>query len=86
MDRHRIAIGVTVLASVVGGLVGAAAANAGAAECSGPGMGISSTDDVCADLVATLAQRLGLVTAAVTAIIVLTLMGLARLAERGRGT
>lgn len=86
MDRHRLAIGVTVLASVVGGMVGAAAANAGAAECSGPGIGVASTDNVCAHLVATLAQRVGLVTAAATAIIVLTIMGLSRLAERGRGT
>jgi hypothetical protein len=85
MDRHRIAIAVMVLASVVGGLVGAAAANAGAAECAGPGVGVS-TDDVCAQLVATLAPRLGLVTAAATAIIVLTVMGLSRLAERGQGT
>jgi hypothetical protein len=85
MDRHRIAIGVMLLASLVGGVVGAAAANAGAAECAGSGIGVS-TDPVCAQLVATLAPRLGLVTAAATTIIVLTLMGLSRLAERGRGT
>jgi hypothetical protein len=83
MGRHRMAIGVTVLASVVGGVAGAAAANTGAAECAGSGL--TSPDRVCTDLVATLAHRVGLATAAATAIILLTIMGLSRLAERGRG-
>jgi hypothetical protein len=86
MHRHRLAIGVTILASVVGGVVGAAAANAGAGECHGPDLGVSSADLMCTHLVATLSQRVGLATAAATAIIVLTFMGLSRLAERGRGT
>jgi hypothetical protein len=85
MGRHRLAIGVTVLASVVGGVVGAAAANAGAAECAGSGLGATSPDRVCTDLVATLAHRVGLATAAATAIILLTVMGLSRLADRGWG-
>jgi phosphate/sulfate permease len=68
---------VTLFASVVGGVVGATAANAGAGECAG----VATVDRVCANLVHTLAPRIGLVTAVVTAILVLTVIGLSRLAE-----
>lgn len=71
----------TLPASVVGGLVGRAAASAGAGECGAVG----PTDAVCSQMVATLSRRVGLATAVMTAIVFLTVIGLSRLADR-RGT
>jgi preprotein translocase subunit SecG len=72
---------VTLVASVVGGMVARAAASAGAGECAG----VSSADAVCSQLVATLARNVGLATAVLTAILFLTVIGLSRLGERGEG-
>lgn len=76
---------VALLAAIVGGVAAAAAADAGAGACAlpvlDPSAAAGSADAVCSRMVATLAERVGLVTAALTAILVLTVMGLARLAE-----
>lgn len=70
---------------IVGGLAGAGAADAGAGACAlpilDPGTAAGSTDVVCSRMVATLAERVGLVTAALTAILLLTVIGLSRMAE-----
>jgi hypothetical protein len=82
---HRSLIAVALLAVIVGGLAGAGAADAGAGACTLPvldsGAAAGSTDAVCSRMVATLAERVGLVTAALTAILLLTVIGLSRVAE-----
>jgi hypothetical protein len=70
----------------VGGLAAAAAAATGAGGCAGSvGSATGTTPDaVCYDLVKVLAERVGLVTAAFTAVVVLTTVGLSRTAvDRG---
>jgi hypothetical protein len=76
---------VVLLALVVGLAVTSLAARAGAEAC-GPvdgGPVLGSRDLVCAELVATLSERVGLAAAAVAAILVLTVVGLSRLQESG---
>lgn len=73
----------TVLAITVGAVVAGAAAVTGAGGCSPPSVDpiVSSGpgDVVCFHLVRTLAERVGIATALVTAIITLTVVGLSRL-------
>lgn len=79
----------TLLAVTVGAVVAAAAAVSGAGTCSAPSAdpAISSgpADVVCYHLVRTLAERVGIATGLVTAILALTVLGLSRLvAEQAR--
>lgn len=79
----------TLLAVTVGALVTATAAMAGADGCAAPTAGQFGSsgpgDVVCFHLVRTLAERVGLATALITAIITLTVVGLSRLvAEQAR--
>jgi hypothetical protein len=80
---------VTLLAVSVGAVVTAAAAFSGAGGCAapgpGPGMGPTPVDDVCYQLVRTLAERAGLLTAVMTAILVLTVIGLSRMMADAEG-
>jgi hypothetical protein len=73
-----LALRVSVLAVTVGVAVTAMAGFSGTSGCSGSVSG--AVDLVCYHLVRTLAERMGLVTAAATAIVVLTMIGLARTA------
>ena len=67
-----------VLAITVGAIVTAAAAFDGAGSCSSPAVdGVS--DSVCLQLVRTLAERVGIVAGSLTAILVLTMVGLSRM-------
>jgi hypothetical protein len=69
---------VMVLAITVGAIVTAAAALDGAGSCSSPAAdGVS--DSVCLQLVRTLAERVGILAGSLTAILVLTMVGLSRL-------
>jgi len=83
---------VTLVAVTVGAVVTAAAAVSGAGVCAvpatDPDIPAALGDQVCYHLVRTLAERVGLATAALTAIIALTFIGLSRLAagERRRET
>jgi hypothetical protein len=67
----------------VGAVVTAAAAVSGAGICAAPSVDpVTSSgpaDTVCFTLVRTLAERVGIATAAVTAILALTVVGLSRL-------
>lgn len=81
----------TLVAVTVGAVVTAAAAVSGAGICAAPSIDLDLPagpgDQVCYHLVRTLSERVGLATAALTAIIALTFIGLSRLAaagERGR--
>jgi hypothetical protein len=80
---------VTLLAVTVGAVVAAAAAVSGAGICAAPTVDpvVSSgpADMVCYHLVRTLAERVGIATGLVTAILALTVVGLSRLvAEQAR--
>jgi hypothetical protein len=66
-----LAARVAALALIAGGLVAWMALGAGLDACGGHDAG-------CVDLVRTLAERTGLAVAAATAVIVLTMVGLAR--------
>jgi hypothetical protein len=74
---------VTLLAVTVGALVAAAAAVSGAGTCAAPAadpmISSGSADVVCYHLVRTLAERVGIATGVVTAILTLTVIGLSRL-------
>jgi hypothetical protein len=80
---RTLAVRVTLLAVTVGAVVAAAAAVSGAGMCAAPSVDpvISSgaADNVCYHLVRTLAERVGIATALVTAILALTVVGLSRL-------
>jgi hypothetical protein len=82
-SRRGLALGVTLLALTVGVAVTTAAALAGAGVCSAPAVDPriagSPPDAVCSQLVRTLALRVGVVTAVVTAVLTLTVVGLSRL-------
>ena len=75
-----MAIGVTLVAVTVGAVVTAAAAFSGAGGCAVPGGGpatpVTPVDDVCYHLVRTLAERAGVLSAVMTAILVLTVIEL----------
>jgi hypothetical protein len=78
-----------MLGAGAGGAVAAAAAASGAGICVAPALDPSfrSYDPVCGQLVRTLALRVGLLSAMVTALMVLMVVGLARLAAQdGRRT
>jgi len=83
---------VTLIAAIVGAVVTAAAAVSGAGICGAPAIDPDIPavpgDQICYQLVRTLAERVGLATAALTVIIALTFIGLSRLAagERRRET
>ena len=70
------------MAVTVGAVVTAAAAFSGAGGCDGGGLGAgmpaAPVDEVCYHLVRTLAERAGLLSAVMTAILVLTVVGLSR--------
>ena len=75
------------MAVTVGAMVTAAAAVSGAGICAAPAIDpdipAGPGDQVCYHLVRTLSERVGLATAALTAIIALTFIGLSRLATTG---
>jgi hypothetical protein len=75
-----LAFRVSLLAFSVGAAVMAMAAFYGVGGCSAPASGgpEGATDAVCYSLVRTLAERMGLVSAVATAVIVLMMVGLAR--------
>jgi hypothetical protein len=79
---------IALLAVAVGSVVTALAEADGGGSCassrSGSGLARSSADTVCFQLVRTLATRMGLVTAAATAIVVLMMVGLSRLSASER--
>lgn len=79
-----MALWITLLAVVVGVVVAAAAASSASGLCSAPftapNLPPPPPDTVCHQLVRTLAERTGLAAAAVTAIVVLTMIGLSRMA------
>jgi hypothetical protein len=81
-------VGVTLVAVTVGAVVTAAAAFSGAGGCASPGLGPATpdtpVDDVCYHMVRTLAERAGLLSAVMTAILVLTVIGLSRVMADGR--
>ena len=68
-----LAVRVGTVAVVAGAVVAWMALGAGLGACGSPGQ-----DPGCADLVRTLATRMGLAVAGMTAVIVLTMVGLAR--------
>ena len=76
------------MAVTVGAVVTAAAAFSGAGGCDAPGAGpptaATPVDDVCYHLVRTLAERAGALTAVMTAILVLTVVGLSRVLAEAR--
>lgn len=79
--QRSLAVRVTLLAVTVGAVVAAVAAVAGAGGCAAPSSIVPSgpADVVCFHLVRTLAERVGIATALVTAILTLTVVGLSRL-------
>jgi hypothetical protein len=77
MGRGRLALWVLTAALTVGLAVSTLAASSGAGDCS-PGLDQGPGDAVCYALVRTLATRVGVMAAAATAILVLTMVGLAR--------
>jgi hypothetical protein len=75
-------VGVTLLAVTVGAIVTVAAAFSGAGGCSSLGVDAAApADDVCYHLVRTMAERAGALTAVMTAVFVLTVVGLFRVLE-----
>jgi hypothetical protein len=83
---RRLAVRVILAAATVGAVVTVAASFSGAGACSGPMPSAAlpgPADAGCLALVRSMAQRMGLMTAAATAIVVLTFVGLARLAAWG---
>jgi hypothetical protein len=87
---RTLAVRVTLLAVTAGAVVAAAAAVSGAGMCAAPSVDpvISSgaADNVCYHLVRTLAERVGIATALVTAILALTVVGLSRLVAGQAGS
>jgi hypothetical protein len=73
---------VTLVAVTVGAVVTVAAAFSGADGCAASGSSAavpgSPVDDVCYHLVRTMAERAGALTAVMTAVFVLTVIGLSR--------
>jgi hypothetical protein len=63
----------------VGAASGALSLAAGAGACAGDGV----VDEVCSRLVWTLSERVGVAAALVTAVVVLTMIGLSRTASAG---
>lgn len=86
---RTLAVRVTLLAVTVGAVVAAAAAVSGAGVCAAPSMdpvtSSGAADVVCYHLVRTLAERVGIATGAVTAILTLTVIGLSRLVTQQSG-
>jgi hypothetical protein len=80
---RTLAVRVTLLAVTAGAVVAAAAAVSGAGTCAAPSadpvISSGAADTVCYHLVRTLAERVGIAAAAVTAILALTVVGLSRL-------
>ncbi len=77
----------TLLAVTVGAIVAGVAALSGAGSCaSSGGPSVSGADVVCYHLVRTLAERVGIATALVTAILTLTVLGLSRLVSPHAGS
>jgi hypothetical protein len=85
---RRTSVIVALSAVTVGAVVTAAAALSGVGVCGAPvldpDLPAGPPDDVCVHLVRTLAERVGLATAALTVIITLTFIGLSRLADERR--
>lgn len=87
--KRTLAVRVTILAVTVGAVVAAAAAVSGAGSCGAPSgdpVISGSADIVCYHLVRTLAERVGIATGVVTAILTLTVIGLSRLVSRYPGS
>jgi hypothetical protein len=83
-SRQRLIAKLIVLAVAVGAAVAAVSAYAGVAACRGAEAEVprlsGGGDQVCFDLVRTLAEREGMVAAAVTVVFTLMMLGLARMA------
>jgi hypothetical protein len=84
VSRGVLAVRVTALSLAVGTVVALASGASADGVCSGPpanrNTSANAADRVCIHLVRTLSTRIGLMTACATAIIVLTMVGLSRLA------
>jgi hypothetical protein len=79
---RALVLWVGVLSVAVGLLAGGVAGAEGSGGCGVQALGAASrADPVCTHLVRVLAERVGLSCAIVTAVLVLTMVGLARLAE-----
>jgi hypothetical protein len=86
-QARRVAVRVTLLAVTVGAIVAGAAAVSGAGSCAPSAETASGgTDMVCYHLVRTLAERVGIATAVLTAILALTVIGLSRLVSPQTGS
>ena len=85
-SRRALAIWVLLIAFGVGALATVSAASSGAGGCAGsaapPGSVTADADLVCLHLVRTLSQRVGLIAACFTAVLVLTAVGVSRTAEQ----
>ena len=83
--RGALLARIAFVAAAVGGLVAAAAAWAGSGMCDAPGLvpAGEGADPVCGQLVRSMAARTGIAVAVVTAVVVLTMVGLSRIS---RGT
>jgi hypothetical protein len=81
---------VLLAAFAVGALATLAAASSGSGGCAGsagPGSGVvADADAVCLHLVRTLAERVGLVAAGFTAVVVLTAIGVSRTAVQAQSS
>lgn len=73
--RRSVLLPVAALAAGVGLVVSLVAGFGAASDC-----GVSPVDAVCLDLTRTLAERMGVAAGLATAVVVLTMVGLARLA------
>ena len=76
-----------LLAVTVGAIASVAAALDGAGACGTPGSsgGVRAVDAECLQLVRTMSERMGAAVAAATAIVALTMVGLARTTVAGAG-
>ena len=75
--RTRLAMWVVLVALTVGAVVAMLAGASGAGGCA-PELDAGPADAVCYDLVRTLSERVGVAAGAVSAILMLTMVGLAR--------
>jgi hypothetical protein len=80
LSTRRLAIRVVMVSVSVGALAAVASRAAGDGMCAGPAPNSSfGVDTVCYQLVDTLSARVGLMSACITAIVVLAMVGLWRL-------
>jgi len=88
-STRRLAVRVTLIAVTVGAVAAAAAAFSGSGPCAetslDPAFPARVADPVCYALVRTMAERVGLLTAVFTAILILTVIGVSRVGGHQAG-